>query len=38
VLATLCSALGVAPDTENVTAMDRPIKLAEGKPISALLA
>jgi Protein of unknown function (DUF1501) len=38
VLATLCSAVGIAPDTENVTAMDRPIKLAEGNPISALLA
>jgi hypothetical protein len=36
VLATLCSALGVPPDSENL-ALDRPIKIAEGKPIDALL-
>jgi hypothetical protein len=38
VLATLCAALGVPPDHENVTAGNRPIKLAEGEPISAILA
>jgi uncharacterized protein (DUF1501 family) len=37
VLATLCAALGVPPDNENVT-QDRPIKLAEGVPIRDLLA
>jgi hypothetical protein len=38
VLATLSSALGVPPESENVTPGDRPIKIAEGKPISAILA
>lgn len=38
VLATLCTALGVPPDNENITPSDRPIKLAEGKPIRAVLA
>jgi hypothetical protein len=38
VLATLCQALGVPPDTENITAMERPIKLSEGKPIADILA
>jgi hypothetical protein len=38
VLATLCAALGVPPDLENVTSADRPIKLAEGNPIEAILA
>jgi uncharacterized protein (DUF1501 family) len=38
VLATLCAALGVPPDSENITPSDRPIKLAEGTPIRALLA
>jgi hypothetical protein len=38
VLATLCAALGVPPDHENMTAGDRPIKLAEGTPISEILA
>jgi uncharacterized protein (DUF1501 family) len=37
VLATLCTALGVPPDNENITA-DRPIKIAEGTPIGAILA
>ena len=36
VLATLCTALGVPPDHENYT-RDRPIKLAEGTPISDVL-
>ena len=38
VLATLCTALGVPPDNENITPADRPIKLAEGTPISDILA
>ncbi len=38
VLATLCSALGVPPDHENVTPMNRPIKLSEGTPIAQILA
>lgn len=38
VLATLCAALGVAHDDENVTPADRPIKIAEGEPIRELLA
>jgi hypothetical protein len=38
VLATLCTALGVPPDHENITPADRPIKLAEGTPISAIVA
>jgi len=38
ILATLTTALGVAPDHENVTEADRPIKLAEGKAIQDILA
>jgi uncharacterized protein (DUF1501 family) len=38
VLATLCAALGVPPDRENVTPANRPIKLAEGNPIRDILA
>lgn len=38
VLATLAQALGVEPDTENITPNGRPIKIAEGKPIQELLA
>jgi uncharacterized protein (DUF1501 family) len=37
VLATLCKAVGVDPETENVSEQGRPIKLAEGKPIEAIL-
>jgi hypothetical protein len=37
VLATLSTALGVPPDTENMTS-DRPIKIAEGTPIEDILA
>jgi hypothetical protein len=37
VLATLCTALGVPPDHENITPGDRPIKLAEGAPIAEIL-
>jgi hypothetical protein len=38
VLATLCEALGVPPDTENMAMGERPIKIAEGTPIAELLA
>ena len=38
VLATLCEALGVPADTENMAMGERPIKLAEGTPIAELLA
>ena len=37
VLATLSTALGVSPDHENVTSANRPIKIAEGTPISEIL-
>jgi hypothetical protein len=37
VLATLCSALGVAPDTENTSNTGRPIKIVDGTPIKQLL-
>ena len=38
VLVTLCSALGVDPETENTTNQGRPIKIAEGTPIKAILS
>jgi hypothetical protein len=38
VLATLCAALGVPPDTENVSSTGRPIKIVESEPIAKLLA
>jgi uncharacterized protein (DUF1501 family) len=41
VLATLCAALGVSPDTENTSNTGRPIKLVsgdDGYPIDKLLA
>ncbi|MGI9430394.1 MAG: DUF1501 domain-containing protein [Bythopirellula sp.] len=38
VLATLSTALGVSPDHENVTSSNRPLKIAEGTPISDILA
>ncbi len=38
VLATLCKALGVDPETENVSQIGRPIKIAEGTPIAEILA
>lgn len=37
-LATLSSALGVAPETEHISDLGRPIKIAEGKPIQEVLA
>jgi hypothetical protein len=38
VLATLCKAVGVDPGTQNISEMGRPIRIAEGKPIEAILA
>jgi len=38
VLATLCRALGFDPATQNISDLGRPIKIADGKPIEALLA
>jgi hypothetical protein len=38
VLATLSSALGVPPATENTSNTGRPIKIVDGYPISQLLA
>jgi hypothetical protein len=37
VLATLCAALGVDPETQNISEMGRPFKLAEGQPIGEIL-
>lgn len=38
VLSTLCKALGVDPEHENVTPKNRPVKIAEGSPIDDVLA
>ena len=38
VLATLCAALGVSPETENNSNTGRPIKIVDGYPIDELLA
>jgi len=38
VLATLCMALGIAPDEENVSEQGRPIRIADGEPIAEVLA
>ena len=38
VLATLTTALGIDPETQNISELGRPIKIAEGKPIKDLLA
>jgi hypothetical protein len=37
VLATLCSALGVPAETENISNTGRPIKIVEGASIARLL-
>lgn len=37
VLATLCAALGVDPARENITPINRPLKIAEGSPIREIL-
>jgi hypothetical protein len=36
-LATLCKAVGVAPDRSNISDLGRPIKLADGEPIEPVL-
>jgi hypothetical protein len=38
VLATLCTALGVNPAMENITPIGRPVKIADGEPIEAILS
>jgi hypothetical protein len=38
VLSTLCQAVGVSPQKENVTSANRPLALAEGTPIADLLS
>jgi hypothetical protein len=38
VLATLSAALGVKPETENISNTGRPIKVVDGSPIAQLLA
>jgi len=38
VLATLCRALGIDPRQQNLSEIGRPIRLAEGQPLEALLA
>ncbi len=37
ILATLCKAVGVDPETENLSRLGRPIKIAEGTPIDDIL-
>jgi uncharacterized protein (DUF1501 family) len=37
-LATLCAALGVPPDRQNISDIGRPFRIAEGTPIRAVLA
>jgi len=36
-LATLCQALGIAPDRQNVSELGRPIRIAEANPVKAVL-
>ncbi len=36
-LATLCAALGIAPDKQNISDIGRPIKIAEGQVVKDLL-
>ncbi|MDA7979055.1 MAG: DUF1501 domain-containing protein [Pirellulales bacterium] len=38
VLATLCKALGVDPETQNISDLGRPIRIAEGTAIKGILA
>jgi len=37
VLATLCTALGVDPEEENISGIGRPISIADGTPIREIL-
>lgn len=36
ILATLCTALGVSPEKQNISGIGRPIRIAEGKPIKEI--
>lgn len=38
ILATLCAAVGVDPEEKNVSEQGRPIKIADGQPIRAILS
>lgn len=38
ILATLCAAVGIDPETENVSELGRPHKISEGTPIRDLLS
>jgi len=38
VLATLCAALGVSHEKQNISEIGRPFRIAEGQPIRAILA
>ena len=38
VLATLCQAVGIDPDTENISPLGRPFRIAEGVPIRGILS
>jgi uncharacterized protein (DUF1501 family) len=38
ILATLCEAVGVDPETENISPLGRPHKISEGTPISDILS
>ena len=38
VIATLCSAVGIDPEIENVTQNGRPHKISEGTPIDEVLS
>ncbi len=38
VMATLCRALGADPETQNISEMGRPFRIAEGNPIEDILA
>ncbi len=37
-MATLCKALGVDPEDQNMSEVGRPIRIADGKPIPEILA
>ena len=38
ILSTLCAALGIDPETENVAELGRPVRIAEGRVLSDLLS
>ena len=37
-MSTLCHALGVDPESQNMSELGRPIRIAEGKPIKEILS